>query len=340
MPTGKRDSAGARAGGSAVTAQSRQPTASETYRRVVRLLEAGDIVILDGGIGSELERVGYPSERNIDLLWGTRALYEAPELTKEVHRRYVRSSADVITTNTWRIDGVPKAQALGLIDPDPSWQEAARLGVGLARDAARELGRGEECAIAFSLFLEPVDPSFVPELAEAVARAEPDLILVETAETIPEDLEFPGYDALLGTGLPLWVSYRWTADGPPDLSHIGIGPPAATPEGGGELFGRAAERFERMGVSAVLINCLPPECVPDTLPMLRRHTRLPLGVYPNLGTWINPGWQFDETATPESFLADALRWRHEEGASIIGGCCGTTADHIALLSRGLRIESP
>ena len=309
---------------------------SAPYRALQRRLEAGDVVVLDGGVGSELELVGYPSERNIDLLWGTRALYEAPELTKEVHRRYVRSGADVITTNTWRIDGIPKAQALGLIDSGPSWQEAARLGVELAREAARELGRAEECAIAFSLFLEPIDPTFVPELAEAVANAEPDLILVETAETIPEDLEFPGYAVLLETGLPLWVSYRWTADGPPDLSHIGIGPPRSAPEGGGDLFGRAAERFERLGVSALLVNCLPRECVSRTLPLLRRHTRLPLGVYPNLGKWINPGWEFDETATPESFLGDALRWRTEEGASIIGGCCGTTANHIAVLARGLR----
>jgi S-methylmethionine-dependent homocysteine/selenocysteine methylase len=310
------------------------------YGRLERLLEDGEVVVLDGGIGSELERVGYPSERNIDLLWGTRALYEAPELTKEVHRRYVRSGADVITTNTWRIDGIPRAQALGLIESAPSWQTAPRLGVELAREAAQELNRGHECAVAFSLFLEPVDPVLVPELAEAVAAAEPDLILVETAETIPEDLEFPEYAALLETGLPLWVSYRWTAVGPPDLRHIGIGPPRETPDGAGELFGRAAERFERMGVSAVLVNCLPPECVPGTLPLLRRHTGLPVGVYPNLGTWINPGWQFDETRTPESLLDEARRWRDEEGASIVGGCCGTTADHIALLASGLRTHSP
>jgi S-methylmethionine-dependent homocysteine/selenocysteine methylase len=309
---------------------------SAAYESLERRWDRGEVVVLDGGMGSELERVGYPSERNIDLLWGTRALYEAPELTREVHRRYVRAGADVLTTNTWRIDGIPEGQRRGLIDPDgPSWQDAARLGVALAREAASEAGRGEGCAVAFSLFLEPVAPAFVPELAEAVAGAEPDLILVETEVTIPESLEFPEYAALLATGLPLWVSYRWTAAGPPDLSHIGIGPPPQAPPGGGGLLGLAAERFERMGVSAVLVNCLPPEFVPGTLPLLRRHTRLPLGVYPNLGTWINPGWEFDDAATPESLLAEARRWQ-QEGASIIGGCCGTTAEHIAALAAGLR----
>ena len=165
---------------------------SAAYESLERRWARGDVVILDGGMGSELERVGYPSERNIDLLWGTRALYEAPELTREVHRRYARAGADVLTTNTWRIDGIPEGQRRGLIDPDgPSWQEAARLAVALAREAASETGRAEACAVAFSLFLEPVDAAFVPQLAEAIAGAEPDLILVETEETIPESLEFP-----------------------------------------------------------------------------------------------------------------------------------------------------
>jgi S-methylmethionine-dependent homocysteine/selenocysteine methylase len=302
------------------------------YASLERRWKRGEVVVLDGGMGSELERAGYPSERNIDLLWGTRALYESPDLTKEVHRSYARAGADVLTTNTWRIDGVPEAMRRGLLDPDgPSWQDACRLAVELAREGAREAGR-EDCVVAFSLFLEPVEPSFVPALAEAAAAAEPDLILVETEETIPDSLEFPEYDVLLETGVPLWVSDRWTASGPPDLTHIGIPPPPGRPAG--SLLATAAERFERMGVSALLVNCLPPESVAGTLPMLRRHTSLPLGVYPNLGAWINPGWQFDAAATPESLLAHARRWR-DEGASIIGGCCGTTAEHIAALAAGL-----
>ena len=315
-------------------ASSRQKSAA--YARIERRWQEGEVVLLDGGVGSELERVGYPSERNIDLLWGTRALYDAPDLTREVHRRYVQSGADVITTNTWRIDGIPEAQARGLIDDGMKWQDAARLAVELAREAIVEFGRGDECAVAFSLFLEPVGPPLVPELAHAAAASEPDLILVETCETIPEDLEFPEYEILLDTGLPLWVSYRWTVNGPPDLSAIGIPPTREGPDADGERLGRAAQRFERLGIAAVLLNCLPRDLVAGTLPMVRRFTTLPLGVYPNIGVWVNPGWGFDETATPEAFVADALRWRDHEGAGIIGGCCGTTAEHIAALSGALR----
>jgi S-methylmethionine-dependent homocysteine/selenocysteine methylase len=130
-------------------------TTSLQYRRLERLWQEGWVVLLDGGVGSELERLGFPRERNIGELWGTRALYEAPELTREVHRRYVRAGADVITTNTWRIDRTPSAEAEGLVSRGAGGlQEKVRLAVGLAREAARELGRADECAVALSIWAE------------------------------------------------------------------------------------------------------------------------------------------------------------------------------------------
>ena len=68
-------------------------TTSLQYRRLERLWQEGWVVLLDGGVGSELERLGFPGESNIGELWGTRALYEAPELTREVQRRYAACSA-------------------------------------------------------------------------------------------------------------------------------------------------------------------------------------------------------------------------------------------------------
>ena len=272
---------------------------SPQYQRLERLWHEGQVVVLDGGVGSELERLGFPRERHVGEMWGTRVLYEAPELTREVHRRYVEAGADVITTNTWRIDRAPAAEAEGLVSGSAGWQEKVHLAVHLAREAARELGRGNECAVAFSLWPELTDDGFVEELADLIRAAEPDLILVETMETIPPSLEFPQYETLLRTGLPLWVSYRWCRDGPCDVRGIGIEPAHGVLQTeDGELFGRAAEAFERMGISAVLINCLPRACIGGTLPLLRRFTDLPLGVYPNVGIYLDPGWQFDETTTP------------------------------------------
>ena len=291
----------------------------EAYRRLEAIWEAGEVVVLDGGVGSELQRVGFPRDRNVGELWGTVALLEAPELAQEVHRRYVRAGADVITTHTWRIDGLEAEER----------RRTARRGVELVRTAAMELDR-PETTVAFSVWPEPLEPALALELAEAIAEAGPDLILAETVETIPSDLRFPVFELLLDTGLPLWVSYRWTVEGPPDLRGQGIPRYAGRPQDAdGSLMARAAAALEELGVAAVLLNCMPRELIPGMLPLLRGSTSLPVGVYPNLGTYRNPGWSFDDDVTPEAYAADAVRWRETEGAQIIGGCCGTTPEHIA-----------
>jgi S-methylmethionine-dependent homocysteine/selenocysteine methylase len=292
---------------------------SEAYRRLESIWETGDVVVLDGGVGSELQRVGFPRDRNVGDLWGTIALLEAPALAKEVHRRYVQAGADVITTHTWRIDGLEAGQR-------PS---TARLAVELAREATEDLHR-PETAVAFSVWPEPLDAALARELAEEIGEARPDLILAETVERIPTDLQFPVFELLLETGLPLWVSYRWTTEGPPDLSFQGIPRYAGwLQDADGGLLARAAAALEELGVSAVLLNCLPRGLIAGLLPLLRASTTLPLGVYPNVGTYLDPGWSFDDDVTPGAYAADAARWRDDEGAQIVGGCCGTTPEHIA-----------
>jgi S-methylmethionine-dependent homocysteine/selenocysteine methylase len=299
----------------------------DPYRRLESIWCSGGVVVLDGGVGSELQRVGFPRDRNVGELWGTVALLEAPELAKEVHRRYVRTGADVITTHTWRIDGV---NADG-----PTLRTTARRAVEIAREAATELGR-PDTAVAFSVWPEPLEPAFTRGLAEVIVGARPDLVLAETVETIPPDLRFPVFELLLETGLPLWVAFRWTVDGPPDLRHQGIPPYAAALQAAdGDLLVQAAGALEELGVSALLLNCLPRELISGMLPLLRGSTSLPLGVYPNVGTYRDPGWWFDDDVTPDEYAADAVRWREVEGAQIVGGCCGTTPEHIAAVVEAL-----
>ena len=77
----------------------------------------------------------------------------------------------------------------------------------------------------------------------------------------------------------------------------------------GDLFGRASRRFERMGVEALLINCLPVDHVPGMVSWLRDFTALPLGVYPNLGDYgVASG-----ASTPISARRSTRRWRASGG---------------------------
>jgi release factor glutamine methyltransferase len=96
----------------------------------------------------------------------------------------------------------------------------------------------------------------------------------------------------------------------------------------GDAFGRAARRFEELGAGALLVNCIPPDHVSGIVPWLRDFTDLPLGVYPNLGYLSDDGWRSETAVGGAEFAAMSLRWR-EEGAQIVGGCCGVGPEHIS-----------
>ena len=129
----------------------------------------------------------------------------------------------------------------------------------------------------------------------------------------------PSLDAtierLLATGLPLWLSFRRCRQG---LCGV-YGEHWGGPEG--DEFGRAARRFEEIGVGALLVNCIPPDHVDGMVSYLRDFTDLPLGAYPNLGYLTNEGWRQDPGVSGAAYAEMALGWR-AEGAQIVGGCCG------------------
>jgi S-methylmethionine-dependent homocysteine/selenocysteine methylase len=292
--------------------------------RIEALLAAGEPVILDGGNATELEREQAGELRDSDRgLWGTEALYRAPDAVLDVHRRYVAAGSDVISTNTWAILAAAELESghIGLTH----WLDVARLGIRLARQAGEE-GAGDGVgAIAFSVNgdVDSEDRLASLRLLGRVFEEEPpDLLLLETMSLIRDDFTFRAVDAALETGLPVWLSFRRCRHGVCGVYGQHWGGPE------GDLFGRAARRFEELGVGALLINCLPPDHVDGMLPWLRDFTDLPLGVYPNLGYFSDWGWRFDERIGPEEYAELAARWR-EQGAQIVGGCCGTSPAHIA-----------
>jgi S-methylmethionine-dependent homocysteine/selenocysteine methylase len=332
-------------------------TKSAIYRSLEERWARGVPTVMDGGIGSELQAMGYPpadSETPVNYTWGSMALYEAPELVKEMHRRYVDAGADILLTDTFLFHRCWVMEQSGDLDVPPGdWKEKARLAVRLAREAAREGGR-PDVAVVFCMMIQdgpqeewgyngpsvpkgskdwewtvPLD--YLRELGEALQDERPDAFLVELAPPIPSDLTFPHYDTLVATGIPVWVAYRRTVDGP-----VGIFGEDQEPDG--DLFGRAAQRFEELGVGAVLIHCMPPDKGHGVAPWLRSFTSLPLGVYPNNGRYDMWKWEWTHTVSPEE-LAEHARGYASEGMNIIGGCCGTRPEHIAAIRRVLSTES-
>ena len=213
----------------------------------------------------------------------------------------------MISTNTWgltaemegRARGAPRAAAL-------DGHRAARPAVG--REAIEQAGRPGEAALAFSINGD-VDSDARKEMLELLPRVfeddPPDLVLLETITLVRDGLTFGAIEALVQSGIPVWVSFRRCRHGVCGVFGQHWGGPE------GDEFGRAARRFEDIGVRALLINCLPPDHVPGMLPWLRDFTDLPLGVYPNLGYYTADGWSFDQTVDGDEYAELAAHWRQE-----------------------------
>jgi S-methylmethionine-dependent homocysteine/selenocysteine methylase/SAM-dependent methyltransferase len=296
------------------------------YARITELIESDRCVVLDGGTATELaEMVGDRPDLQ-ERLWGTGALVRSPDDVLRVHRRYVDTGCDVISTDTWGLPTALRDERPQLWDADRPvhWMDVARRGVRLARQAAAEGGRSDECAVAFSMNGDvdtPEGAETIRLLARVFEEDPPDIVLLETLSLVRPQT-YDTVERLLGTGIPVWLSFRRCRQGVCGVYGEHWGGPE------GDSFGRAARRFEQMGVSALLINCIPPDHVAGMISWMRDFTDLPLGAYPNLGYLSTAGWRTEAGVDGAEYARMALAWR-DEGAQIVGGCCGVGPEHLA-----------
>jgi S-methylmethionine-dependent homocysteine/selenocysteine methylase len=287
-------------------------------------LRAGPALLLDGATGTELERRGAKSALP---LWSAHALLHDPALVGRIHADYVEAGAELLTANTFRTQRRTLAR-------DGVGERAAALtarAVALARAAAagadqpvHVLGSAPPLEDCFRPDLVPNDDSLACEHGEHAANlsaAGVDAILVETMNTIREALS--ALRAARATGLPALVSFVcW--DGPRLLS--------------GELLREAVATVRAEQPAAVLANCLPPSNVAACLAVLA-ESGLPFGAYANLGAPLDEhGRERSEECAPERFAAHAASWL-AAGATLVGGCCGTTPAHIRNIAQQMRSKA-
>ncbi len=307
------------------------------YERLTRMIATDHCVILDGAIGTELIKIGTSRPEVDEHVWGLTALIDSPDVVTAVHRHYVDVGCDVICTDTWGLPTALRDGGLALADSaEPlHWMDIARRAVSLARDAATGAGRADEVAVAFSLNGDVDTPDgreTIRLMARAFEEEPPDLILLETLSLVRSST-YATVEGLLETGIPVWLSFRRCRQGVCGVYGEHWGGPE------GDSFGRAARRFEEMGVGALAINCIPPDHVPGMLAWLRDFTDLPLGVYPNLGYLSVNGWREEPGVRGHEYAELALAWR-DEGAQIIGGCCGVRPEHLAAARAALADTKP
>ena len=290
-------------------------------------IERGDVIILDGAMGTELQRRGVPMDR---VAWSAAALATHPEVIRAIHEDYIRAGADVIITNSF-------STARHVLEPAGLGDRVRALNqraVGLAQAARENAAAGRPVAIAGSIssFRADVTPAEqleanYREQAELLAEAGVDLIALEMMYNV--ELAAPAIRAGLATGLPIWVGFscRVARDGTVQL--LDGSPFAAGLRQSLELLAPLP-----LGGAAVTVMHTLTEDIAPALEIVRQHWSGPIGVYAHSGKWIDPDWQFVDMISPADYLTFAQQWV-EMGARMIGGCCGIGPEYIRLLKERL-----
>jgi len=271
------------------------------------------LTFLDGPMGSELEARGVALPAP---LWTAAGVASAPEAVRAIHREYADAGAEVHTTATFRTT----ARSLAGSAWAARWEELARRAVTLAREGAGpgatiagSMAPLEDC---YSPQLTPDDEALAAEhaaLARCLAEAPVDLLLVETMPT-PRELA-AATRAAVATGLTTWCA-------------VTLGPRGNFFDAAGVA--EAAALAADAGAEAFLLNCSPAGAITPLLERLAATDRRPA----RLGAYGNAIFAGETEWSPERYADEARRWV-AAGATILGGCCGTTPHHLRALRRAL-----
>ena len=261
-------------------------------------LHEGERLLLDGGVGTELARLGL--EQRPGVIHG-------PQVTRSVHERYLGAGIDLLTTDTFTTNRYALRKCG---HPEERMAECTRCAVEIAREARdrmnpRALVAGSMSGPGF----ENIEQEYADQTEALVAGG------VEVL--LPEYTSFvncaPAVRAASRSGLPVFLGVRHVTDkGLLDTGHT---------------IQEVIDSLDDLP-DAVLLMCSPPEAISASLPLLRKVFDGAIGAYANiLHRW--------NELTPERYAEFGREWVGDCGAQIIGGCCGTRPEHIAALRRVL-----
>jgi S-methylmethionine-dependent homocysteine/selenocysteine methylase len=298
-----------------------------TYQDLQARLGRGEVIILDGATGTELQSRGVPMH---GFAWSAAALDTHPETVRAVHEDYIRAGADVIITNTFSTAPHVLERA-GLGDRVRALNQRA---VALAQEACENAACGRPVAVAGSIssFRTRVTPAdrlegSFQEQAGLLAEAGVDLIALEMMGDFAQAA--PAIRAAAATGLPIWAGFSCLL-GDDGVVRFFDGSPFST--GLAEDLALLAD-LPPGDLAVTVMHTLTEDTAP-ALEIVRRHWSGVTGAYAHSGRWVDPEWEFDYSTSPDDYLRAAQHWV-EMGAQIIGGCCAIGPEYIRLLRERL-----
>ena len=296
------------------------------------ILEHQGVLIIDGGLATELEARGYDLS---DKLWSARLLRDDPDAIRQLHLDYLRAGADVIISASYQAT-VSGFMRLGLREGEA--EELLRRSVTLARDARDSfwadevngsdrqrplvaasvgpygafLADGSEYTGDYGLDEEEL-VTFHRRRWHILAESGPDLM---ACETIPSAAEARALARLLPETpeMPAWFSFSCR-----DGRYLNDG----------SLFAASVERLNDVEqVVALGVNCTAPRYIAELTAAAQAVTEKPVIVYPNSGERYDvaaKAWRGE--SIPADFAQKSRRWQ-AVGATLVGGCCRTGPQHI------------
>jgi homocysteine S-methyltransferase len=280
------------------------------------------VYLFDGAMGTMLYSKGVFINKCYDEL-----NVRNPEIVLEVHRQYVRAGAEILETNTYGANRV-KLKGFGIED---ELRDINIRGAELARKAAGDSVYVAGAIGPLGIRIEPYGPTSLDEAraifreqAEALRDGGVDLFTLETMANIAE-MEQAIAAVREVCSLPI-------------IAQMTIGTDGRTAYG--DLPKTIALRLDRAGADVIGLNCsVGPDIMLDAIEEIAHVTAKKLSCQPNAGLPRDVNGRQMYMASPDYFAKYAKRLIHK-GVKFIGGCCGTTPEHIKMMADAVRPLSP
>jgi homocysteine S-methyltransferase len=291
--------------------------------KLERLLDPHVITVFDGAMGTMLYSKGVFINQCYDEL-----NLRAPEMVREIHKQYVDAGADVIETNSFGANRVKLTQH-GLQDQT---RELTRAAAQIARQAAGDRALVAGAVGPLGVRLEPYGPTSKDEACavfreqmEGLLEGGVDCFVLETFSDLEEIEQAIRAARSVAPSVPVIAQMTISADGRT--------PYGASPED-------VVRVLDAWGADVIGLNCsVGPQLILDCIEKMAPQTRRKLSAQPNAGMPRDVGGRSMYMASPE-YMATYARHLVQAGAKIVGGCCGTTPDHIHAMVEGIRPLAP
>ncbi|MGA2196277.1 MAG: bifunctional homocysteine S-methyltransferase/methylenetetrahydrofolate reductase [Bryobacteraceae bacterium] len=282
------------------------------------------VIVADGAMGTMLYSRGVFINRCFDEL-----NLSQPDLVRQIHQEYAKAGAEILETNTFGANRA-RLSAFGVAE---KLQAINQAGVRLAREAAGDSAFVAGAIGPLGVRIEPLGPTSFTEArdifreqAEALIQAGADLLILETFGNLDE-LREAVLAAREAGGDAIPIVAQVTID---DFGHL----PGGTDT---ETFTREMNSWP---VDAIGLNCsVGPKATLETIELMMQHSSKPMSAMPNAGLPTRVEGRNIYLCSPE-YMAQYARRLLWAGVRIIGGCCGTTPDHIKLIRSETRSLQP